>query len=72
MGFKRPLELGDRFVVRTWIERFSAIGVRVQFEIDRRPDNRRSCEGWFDYVMVSIESARAVRIPEWIRAKYSV
>lgn len=72
MNFKRPLELGDRFVVRTWIERFSTIGVRVQFEIDRQTDNRRSCDGWFEYVMVSLETARAVRIPQWIRAKYSV
>lgn len=72
MNFKRPLELGDRFVVRTWIERFTLIGLRVQFEIDRRADGKRSCDGWFDYVMVSLETARAVRIPEWIRAKYSI
>lgn len=72
MNFKRPLELGDRFVVRTWIEKFTVIGLRVQFEIDRKADGKRSCDGWFDYVMVSLETARAVRIPEWIRAKYSV
>lgn len=72
MNFKRPLELGDRFVVRTWIEKFTLIGLRVQFEIDRRADGKRSCDGWFDYVMVSLETTRAVRIPEWIRAKYSI
>jgi len=26
MNFKRPLGLGDRFIVRTWIERFTLIG----------------------------------------------
>lgn len=72
MNFKRPLELGDRFVVRTWIEKFTLIGLRVQFEIDRRADGKLSCDGWFDYVMVSLETTRAVRIPEWIRAKYSI
>ena len=72
MNFKRPLGLGDRFVVRTWIEKFTLIGVRVQFQIERLPDRKLSCDGWFDYVMVSIETARAVRLPEDIRAKYGI
>jgi YbgC/YbaW family acyl-CoA thioester hydrolase len=72
MNFKRPLELGDRFVVRCWIEKFTLSGVRLQFEIDRKADAKRCCDGWFDYVMVSVGTGRAVRIPEWIRTKYSV
>jgi acyl-CoA thioester hydrolase/thioesterase-3 len=72
MNFKSPLELGDRFVVRTWIEKFTLIGVKVQFQIIRLADQKLSCDGWFDYVMVSIETGRAVRIPESIRSKYSV
>jgi len=72
MNFKRPLGLGDSFVVRTWIEKFTLIGLRVQFEIERRSDDKRCCDGWFDYVMVSIETARAVRIPAEIRAKYAI
>ena len=72
MNFKRPLGLGDRFVVRTWIEKFTLIGVKVQFQIERSADQKLSCDGWFDYVMVSIETARAVRLPEDIRAKYAI
>lgn len=72
MRFKSALGLGEHFIVRTWIEKFTLIGLRVQFEIDRKSDARRCCEGWFDYVMVSLETTRAVRIPEWIRAKYSI
>ncbi|HEX7632388.1 MAG TPA: acyl-CoA thioesterase [Lacunisphaera sp.] len=72
MNFKRPLGLGDRFIVRTWIEKFTLIGVRVQFQIERLPDRKLSCDGWFDYVMVSIETARAVRLPEDIRTKYGI
>ena len=71
MNFKRALGLGDRFIVRTWIEKFTTIGLRVQFEIDR-VEGRRCCDGWFDYVMVSIETSRAVRIPQDIRSKYSI
>jgi acyl-CoA thioester hydrolase/thioesterase-3 len=72
MNFKRPLGQGDRFVVRTWIEKFTLIGLRVQFEIDRRSDDKRCADGWFDYVMVSTETARAVRIPAEIRARYAI
>ncbi len=72
MNFKRPLGLGDRYIVRTWIEQFTLIGVKVQFQIERAADKKLSCDGWFDYVMVSIETARAVRLPEDIRAKYEI
>ena len=72
MNFKSPLGLGDRFVVRTWIEKFSLIGVKVQFQIVGLADQKLSCDGWFDYVMVSLETGRAMRIPEAIRTKYSI
>ena len=72
LNFKRPLTLGDRFVVRTWIENFTLIGLRVRFEIDHVVGARHCCDGWFDYVMVSLQTARPVRIPEWIRTKYSL
>lgn len=72
MNFKRPLGLGDGFVVRTWIEKFTLIGLRVQFEMERRSDGKRCCDGWFDYVMVSIETTRPVRLPAEIRAKYAI
>jgi acyl-CoA thioester hydrolase/thioesterase-3 len=69
MNFKRPLGLGARFNVRTRIQEFSQIGVKVQFEIVRRSDEKISCDGCFNYVMVSIETSRAVRLPEDVRAK---
>ena len=72
MNFKRPLGLGDRFVVRTWIEKFSLIGVKVQFQIEAQPSRKLSCDGWFDYVMVSTETGRPARLPAEIRAKYSI
>lgn len=72
MNFRRPLLLGDRMTVRCWIEKFTSIGLRLQFEIDRRPDGKRSCDGWFDYVMISVETGRPARIPESVRLKYSI
>ena len=72
MNFRRSLELGDRFIVRTWIEKFSLIGVTVQFQIERLPDRALSCDGSFDYVMISTETLRPVRLPAEIRAKYGI
>ena len=72
MNFRRPLGLGDRFIVRTWIEKFTLIGVKVQFQIVRQTDQQPSCDGWFDYVLISLETARAVRLPSDIRAKYAI
>lgn len=72
MNFRKALGLGERFVVRTWIESFTAIGLRVRFEIDAKADGKRNCDGWCDYVMISLESSRAARIPSWIREKYSI
>ena len=72
MNFRRPLMLGDRMTVRCWIEKFSLIGLRLQFEIDRRSDGKRSCDGWFEYVMVSVETGRPARIPNSVRQKYSI
>jgi acyl-CoA thioester hydrolase/thioesterase-3 len=72
LNFRRPLVLGDRMTVRCWIEKFSLIGLRLQFEIDRHPDGKRSCDGWFDYVMISVETGRPARIPDAIRQKYSI
>jgi YbgC/YbaW family acyl-CoA thioester hydrolase len=72
LNFCRPLNLGDRFVVRCWIENFTLIGLRVRFEIEHRGSSECCSEGWFDYVMVSLQTSRPVRIPEWIRAKFSI
>ena len=72
MNFQRPLKISDRFVVRCWIEYFTLIGLRVRFEIDNLAESRRCCDGWFDYVMIALETSRPVRIPEWIRTKYSI
>ena len=70
--YKRPLGLGDRFIVRTWIEEIYKDGVKVHFEIIRKESNKRACDGYFHYVMVDLKSGRAAVIPDWIIQKYSV
>lgn len=70
--YKRPLGLGDRFLVRTWVEAIDGSDVRVCFEIDRLPVGKRACDGWCDYTLVKVATGRAEAIPAEIAAIYSV
>ncbi len=70
--FKRPLGMGDRMVVRTWIEHFTDTGCRVAFEIEKWPTGKRVCDGHCDYTLVTLATGRATSLPADIRAKYSI
>lgn len=72
VDYKRPLALGDYFVVRTWIEEIFDDGVKVNFEIVKKTNGKLSCEGHFHYTMVNLQTGRAEPIPEWIITKYSI
>jgi acyl-CoA thioester hydrolase/thioesterase-3 len=69
---KRPLGLGERIIVRTWIEEVLKDGVKVRFEILKEKNKKLSCEGYVQYTMVNQKTGRAELIPGWIVAKYSV
>jgi acyl-CoA thioester hydrolase/thioesterase-3 len=70
--YKRPLMLGDTFIVTTWIEAFARKGVRVKFEMHHGTRAKLVCLGWCDYTLVSLEEGRAQPLPEWIAEKYAV
>lgn len=72
LDYKRPLGLGEHFIVRTWVAEFFKDGVKVQFEILKRKNTKLACDGWFLYTMVNLKTGRAETIPDWIVAKYSV
>jgi YbgC/YbaW family acyl-CoA thioester hydrolase len=70
--YRRPLGLGDRMIVRTWISEISVDGVRVGFEIERFDSRKRVCDGHTDYTLVTLADGRATPIPAAVRAKYGV
>jgi YbgC/YbaW family acyl-CoA thioester hydrolase len=72
LEFKRALGLGEHFTVRTWVDDLCRDGVIVRFEIDRKTNGKRCCDGSFHYTMVSLRTGRAERIPDWIVEKYAV
>jgi acyl-CoA thioesterase FadM len=70
--FKRPLGLGEFFVVRTWVEDFFKDGVEVRFEILKRQTGKLCCDGYCRYTMIDLQTGRAKAIPDWIAEKYAV
>lgn len=72
LEYKRPLKLGERFVVRTWIEEFHKDGVRVEFEILKRDSGKLAATGWADFTLVTLATGRAAPLPPEIVAKYAV
>ncbi len=72
VDYKRPLGLGDRFIVTAWVEEVLRQGVKVCFEITRRDTGKLVCDGYFDYTLILLETGRAEAIPEWILEKYAI
>ena len=70
--YKRPLGWGDRMTVRCWIDHFTENGCRVAFEIEKIPTGKRICDGWCDYVLVTLATGRATPLPKDIKTKYSI
>lgn len=72
LEYKRPLRIGEWFVVTTWVEEIYRTGVKVHFEIARQTNGKICCDGYFDYSMIHLTNGRAAQIPDWISAKYAV
>jgi len=72
LDYKRALGLGERFVVRTWVDAIRRSEVLVKFEILRCANSKLCCDGFFDYTMIRLETGRAETIPDWIAHKYAI
>ncbi len=70
--FKRPLLLGDSFIVKTRLTALERNIAAVEFEIVKKETNKISCKGTFDYVMTDLKTGKAAIIPDWILERYSL
>lgn len=70
--YKRPLALGEHFIVRTRVAEMVKHSVKVEFDILKRKTGKLACDGYFDYTMVNLKTGRAEIIPDWIVARYSI
>jgi YbgC/YbaW family acyl-CoA thioester hydrolase len=70
--YKRPLGMGEHFVVRTWVESIGGSDVEVRFEIIKKAGAKLACNGWCHYALIKLDTGRAEPVPEWIAQKYAV
>jgi acyl-CoA thioester hydrolase len=70
--YKRPLRMGDQFVVRTWVQEIESESVRVDFEMIKEANRKLACDGYFHYTMVNLRTGRAEPIPDWIVERYAI
>jgi len=70
VAYKRPLVMGDYFVVQTGIETINDKGCRVKFNITNKATTKVCSEGWFDYVMIDLQTGKGAKIPGDVIAHY--
>ena len=72
VDFKRPLILGDVIKVRTGILTINEKGCRVQFEIEAVRTGKIASDGYFDYVLIDINSGKGCKVNEEMIKAYSI
>ena len=72
MEFKRPLKMGEFIIVTTQLEHFERHTAKVTFEILKKESRKLSCNGWFLYTMINMQTGRAEALPQWIIDRYSL
>ena len=72
VDFKRPMILGDTALIRTGILTINDKGCRVQFEIEIQRNKKIASDGWFDYVMIDINSGKGMKVTEEMIKVYSI
>lgn len=70
--YKRALKMGQEFTVETGIESINAKGCRVKFEIQIAKTKKTACDGWFDYILIDIKTAKSVHVTQEMIDKFSI
>ena len=69
--FKRPLNINEHVIVRTWLDSFEKSDVRVGFQILRKEGMKLSAEGYFINTMLNKTNGRAEVIPDDVVQQYA-
>lgn len=72
VDFKRPLVLGDVIGIRTGILTINEKGCRVQFEILNKKTTKVAADGYFDYVMIDVNTGKGCKVTEEMITAYSI
>ena len=60
--FVRPLQLGDHFSVTTCISEIFERGVHVEFEMNRKDNNKLCSKGYFKCYLIDTNTGRATAV----------
>lgn len=72
INYKRPLVLGERMIVTTWVDEVQKDSVKVQFEISKKSNRKLASEGYGLYTLINLTTGRAESIPALVLEKYSI
>ena len=72
LEYKRPLGLGERFKVETWVEEIQGSDVEVRFEMMKSDSGKTACLGWCCFTLIGLQTGRPVPIPSDVLEKYSI
>ena len=70
--YKRSLKMGDRFSVETGIVEMQERGCKVSFTLRELKLNKIVCTGWFDYVLIHLESGKSAKVTSDMMAHYAI
>ncbi len=70
--FRSPVFLGEKVIVRTWVEEIRKSSVRVRFQILKTETEDLAAEGYAVFVMINASTGKPEPIPDDIKEKYSV
>lgn len=69
--YKRPLNIAEHIIVRTWLDSFEKSDVKVGFQILKKETRKLAAEGYFISTMINVKTGRAEAIPEHIIKQYA-
>jgi acyl-CoA thioester hydrolase/thioesterase-3 len=64
--------MSDYFIARTGIETIDEKKCRVHFAIIGKATNKVCCHGWFDFVLIELNTGKGVLIPKDVIEHYAV
>ena len=72
INYKRALTMGEYFTVRTGIATIDENGCRVNFSIINKNNGKVNADGWFDFVMIDMNTGKATKVSQEFIKHYSI
>ena len=72
IDYKMPANLGDEIVLRTWVGQASRLKFERFTEVLRKSDRRLLAQARTVWVPIDSKTAKPVRVPVEVRARFSI